>query len=56
MENTFSTNAAETIQKEIKNVESNNKSEFINKNLVQYFDIESSADWIVKKNFKKVIF
>ena len=54
MENTFSTNAAETIQKEIKIEENESNTEFIIQNFNFYFDVDKSVDWILNNKFKKV--
>ena len=54
MENTFSTNASETIQKEIKILENETNSELIKKNLKFYFDIDQSVEWILKNKFRRV--
>lgn len=55
MENTFSTNASETIQKQIELNETNEiNSDEINANLELYFDIEKSANWIIKNKFQRV--
>jgi hypothetical protein len=54
MENTFSTNASETIQKEIIIEKNETNSETINKNLKFYFDIDRSVEWILKNKFRRV--
>jgi hypothetical protein len=54
MENTFSTNASETIQKEIIIEKNETNSEIINKNLKFYFDIDRSVEWILKNKFRRV--
>jgi hypothetical protein len=59
MENIFSSNSSEIIQKKIELISndlSNNNQIKSPENLDYYFDLDKLAEWVVQNNYKKVGF